>query len=81
MTNLSIPAMVMTVIVTGLQNNYIHGIHQEQLQPLVMDVELMVEIHFHKDALVKVCRLGIQIRKSKIDLNIEALSIDCRNKH
>ena len=25
--------------------------------------------------------LGIQIRKSKIDLNMEALSIDCRNKH
>ena len=27
------------------------------------------------------CRLGIQIRKSKIDLNILALSIGCRNKH
>ena len=25
--------------------------------------------------------VGIQIRKSKIDLNMEALSIDCRNKH
>ena len=30
---------------------------------------------------IQVCKLGIQIRKSKIDLNMEALSIRCRNKH
>ena len=29
----------------------------------------------------QICTLGIQIRKSKIDLNMEALSIKCRNKH
>ena len=33
-------------------------------------------IYFHYQ-----CSLGIQIRKLKIDLNMEALSIDCRNKH
>ena len=30
---------------------------------------------------LKVLYLGIPIRKSKIHLNMEALSIDCRNKH
>ena len=30
---------------------------------------------------IYICTVGIQIRKSKIDLNMEALSIGCRNKH
>ena len=38
-------------------------------------------INLQKHAKVLQYTLGIQIRNPKMDLNMEALSIGCRNKH
>ena len=46
-----------------------------------LDQRKWIQTKIHTRIYKYVLRLGIQIRKSKIHLNMEALSIDCRNKH
>ena len=45
---------------------------------IVNAYNLVCELYLY---FILACIVGIQIRKSKIYLNMEALSIDCRNKH
>ena len=42
-------------------------------------MDLRYEVFFTKE--LGRCRLGTKIRKSKMDLNMEALNIGCGNKH
>ena len=44
-------------------------------------VEPAIGTYFSENVVIKIPKIGIQIRKSKNDLNMEALSIGCRNEH